>query len=168
MSAADGGGGPRPSFRGPRLAGVVLLAAGVAILVAVTAIPGRGGYSASGPRLVPLIVALGLIVLSLVFLARTFVRPDLQLAERSTLEDARTHWPTPLALMAGLVAYAELLEPLGYIVATSVFFALGARVLGSRRPLRDVAVGVALAVVVYVAFTELLGVALPGGLTPVT
>jgi hypothetical protein len=44
------------SWRGPRLAGFVLLAGSVAILIAVTAIPGRGGYGTSGPRFVPLIV----------------------------------------------------------------------------------------------------------------
>ena len=61
------------SFAGPRLAGLILLAASVAILLAVFAIPGRGGYSTSGPRFVPLIVAAGLIALSAAFL-RAHVR----------------------------------------------------------------------------------------------
>ena len=77
----------RRSFAGQRLAGLVLLAASVAILFAVFAIPGRGGYSSSGPRFVPLIVAIGLIALSAAFLARTWVRPDMELAERSAEED---------------------------------------------------------------------------------
>ena len=47
----------KQSWAGPRLAGVFLLAASVAILIAVTAIPGRGGYGTAGPRFVPLIVA---------------------------------------------------------------------------------------------------------------
>ena len=54
----------KQSWAGPRLAGLFLLAASVAILIAVTAIPGRGGYGTAGPRFVPLIVAVGLIVLS--------------------------------------------------------------------------------------------------------
>ena len=59
----------RQSWTGPRLAGAFLLAASVAILIAVTAISGRGGYSTSGPRFVPLLVAIGLIALSALYLA---------------------------------------------------------------------------------------------------
>jgi putative tricarboxylic transport membrane protein len=155
------------SFTGPRLAGALLLAASVAILLAVFAIPGRGGYSSSGPRFVPLIVAIGLIGLSAAFLARTFVRPDTELAERSAQEDAVTHWATPALLVAAMVAYAWLLEPLGYIVATALFFVPVARLLGSRSLVRDVITGLVLGVGLFTAFTQYLGVSLPAGLTPI-
>lgn len=157
----------RRSFTGPRLAGLALLAGSVAVLIAVTAIPGRGGYEPSGPRFVPLIVAIGLLALSALFLARTFVRADVELAERSAAEDDATHWVTPLLLVAGLVVYVWLLEPLGYPVATLVFFVAVARVLGSRALLRDVAIGLLLGFGLFTAFTQYLGVALPAGLTPI-
>jgi putative tricarboxylic transport membrane protein len=157
----------RRSFAGPRLAGLILLAASVAILLAVFAIPGRGGYSTSGPRFVPLIVAAGLIALSAAFLARTFVRPDMELAERSAEEDAATHWATPALLLVAMIAYAQLLEPLGYILATTLFFAPVARVLGSRSLLRDAIIGLVLGVGLFTAFTQYLGVSLPAGLTPI-
>jgi len=157
----------RRSFAGPRLAGLILLAASVAILLAVFAIPGRGGYSGSGPRFVPLIVAAGLIALSAAFLARTFVRPDMELAERSAEEDAATHWATPALLLVAMIAYAQLLEPLGYILATTLFFAPVARVLGSRNLLRDAIIGLVLGVGLFTAFTQYLGVSLPAGLTPI-
>ncbi len=155
------------SFAGPRLAGLVLLAASVAILLAVFAIPGRGGYSTSGPRFVPLIVAAGLIGLSAAFLARTIVRPDMELAERSAEEDAATHWATPALLLAAMVAYALLMEPLGYILSTAAFFVPVARLLGSRSLLRDVIIGLVAGVGLYTAFTQYLGVSLPAGLTPI-
>ena len=157
----------RRSFAGPRLAGLILLAASVAILLAVFAIPGRGGYSTSGPRFVPLIVAAGLIALSAAFLARTFVRPDMELAERSAEEDAATHWATPALLLVAMIAYAQLLEPLGYILATTLFFAPVARVLGSHSLLRDAIIGLVLGVGLFTAFTQYLGVSLPAGLTPI-
>jgi putative tricarboxylic transport membrane protein len=157
----------RQSWLGPRLAGVFLLAASVGILIAVTAIPGRGGYTTSGPRFVPLIVAIGLIVLSALFLLRTFVRPDVVLAQRSAEEDAATHWATPGLIMAVLLAYAFLLEPVGYPLATAaVFFAL-ARLLGSRHTVRDVIVGLVFGFGLFIAFTQFLGVSLPAGLTPI-
>ena len=157
----------RRSFAGPRLAGMVLLAASVAILFAVFAIPGRGGYSSSGPRFVPLIVAIGLILLTAAFLARTWVRPDMELAERSAEEDAATHWATPALLLVAMVAYALLMEPVGYILSTAAFFVPVARLLGSRSLVRDVVIGLVAGVGLFTAFTQYLGVSLPAGLTPI-
>ena len=157
----------RRSFAGPRLAGLFLLAASVAILLAVFEIPGRGGYSTSGPRFVPLIVAIGLIALSLALLARTVVRPDVELAERSAEEDAATHWATPALLVVAMLAYAFLLEPLGYILSTAAFFVPVARLLGSRSLVRDVVIGLVAGVGLFTAFTQFLGVSLPAGLTPI-
>lgn len=157
----------RPSFTGPRLAGLFLLAGSVAILVAVTAIPGRGGYSTSGPRFFPLVVAIVLIVLSVLYMARTFVRPDVELAARSAEEDAATHWPTPALISVALVVYVFLLDPLGYPVATALLFVAVTRLLGSRQLVRDAIVGVVLGLLVFTAFTQYLGVSLPAGLTPI-
>jgi putative tricarboxylic transport membrane protein len=157
----------RQSWTGPRLAGAVLLAGSVAILIAVTTISGRGGYSTSGPRFVPLLVAIGLIALSALYLARTFIRPDVALAERAAQEDDATHWATPALIMAVLLAYAFLLEPIGYPLATAAVFVAIAWLLGSRSIVRDVLVGLVLGFGLYTAFTQYLGVSLPAGLTPI-
>jgi putative tricarboxylic transport membrane protein len=159
--------GPGRSLTGPRLFGVALLALGVAALVATFAISERGGgVSVSGPRFVPLIVSIVLIVLSIALLVRTTLWPDQELARTAAAEEAATHWPTPGLLLALLVAYVLLLEPLGYVLATVLFFPVGARGLGSTRPVRDVAVGALLGVGLYVAFTQFLGVPLPAGVIP--
>jgi putative tricarboxylic transport membrane protein len=157
----------RQSFTGPRLAGAFLLAASVAILIGVTAIPGRGGYTTSGPRFVPLLVAIGLIALSALFLLRTFVRPDAALAQRSAEEDAATHWATPGLIMVALLAYAFLLDPIGYPLATAAVFMALARLLGSRHTVRDVITGFVFGFGLFIAFTQFLGVSLPAGLTPI-
>jgi len=156
----------RQSWVGPRLAGLVLLAGSVAILIAVTTISGRGGYGTSGPRFVPLIVAIGLIALSALFLVRTWVRPDAALAERSAEEDDATHWATPGLIMAALLVYAFALEPVGYPVATALVFFVVARLLGSRAVVRDAVAGLVLGFGLFTAFTQFLGVSLPGGITP--
>jgi len=164
-----GGGGdaapaPPVSWRGPRIAGLALLALGIAALVATTKIPStREGWAVSGPRFVPLVASLLLIVLSIAFLVRTVVRPDVELARFAAAEAAKTHWPTPGLVMAGLLGYVALLMPLGYALATAVFFTVTARVLGSRRPVRDSLAGVALGVVLSYSFTRWLGVRLPVG-----
>ena len=139
----------------------------MAILIAVTTIPGRGGYGTSGPRFVPLIVAIGLIVLSALFLLRTWWRPDVALAERSAEEDDATHWATPALVMVALLVYAFALEPVGYPLATALVFFAVARVLGSRAPARDAIAGLVLGFGLFTAFTQYLGVSLPAGLTPI-
>jgi putative tricarboxylic transport membrane protein len=157
----------RQSWTGPRLAGLFLLAASAAILIGVTAIPGRGGYGTAGPRFVPLIVACGLILLSALFLLRTWWRPDVALAERSAEEDDATHWATPALIMVALLAYAFLLEPVGYPLATAAVFVALARILGSHALVRDVLAGLVLGFGLFTAFTQYLGVSLPAGLTPI-
>ena len=157
----------KQSWAGPRLAGAFLLAASLAILIAVTAIPGRGGYASSGPRFVPLIVACGLVLLSALFLLRTWWRPDVELAERSAEEDAATHWATPALIMAALLAYAFALEPVGYPLSTALVFFAVARILGSRATVRDAVAGLVLGFGLFTAFTQYLGVSLPAGLTPI-
>jgi putative tricarboxylic transport membrane protein len=160
---------PAPrSFRGPRGWGLILLAIAIAVLVATTTIRSQEGYAATGPRFMPLVVGLLLLVLSLLFLARTFVRPDVELAVRAAREAAATEWARPAAVVAALLAYAFLMEPLGYVVATTLFFVAVARILGSRALVRDLLAGAAIGLVLYVAFTQFLGVDLPAGLTPIT
>src|SRR5262245_64482632 len=105
-----------------RIVGVVLLALGVIALVATFGISSaRYGWSASGPRLAPLLASIALILLALAFLLRTFWRPDELLAEHAARELADTHWPTPIGLLALLVGYVLLLSALGYALATTVF-----------------------------------------------
>ncbi|WP_350276002.1 tripartite tricarboxylate transporter TctB family protein [Kribbella sp. HUAS MG21] len=72
-------------------------------------------------------------------------------------------WFEPVAVSALLVLYALLVVPLGYLIATALLFFAAARVLGSRQLVRDIVVSVVLAVVVYVAFTQFLDISLPAG-----
>jgi putative tricarboxylic transport membrane protein len=149
---------------GIRIMGLALLGLGVAALVATTRIPSiRDGWAVSGPRFVPLVASVLLIVLSIAFLVRTVVRPDVELVQFAAAEAAKTHWPTPGLIMAGLLGYVALLMPLGYALATALFFTASARVLGSTRTPRDAVSGVVLGVVVCYAFTRWLGVRLPVG-----
>jgi putative tricarboxylic transport membrane protein len=161
-------GVPRMSWRGPRAWGVVLLGLAIAVLAATTAIRSPDGYAVTGPRFFPLVVGIFLLVLALLFLARTIVRPDVELAERAAREQAATDWTPPAVVAGALLAYALLLEPLGYIVATTLFFPAVAFILGSRSHVRDAIAGLVLGTVLYVAFTQFLGVDLPAGLTPIT
>jgi putative tricarboxylic transport membrane protein len=142
---------------GARVFGGVLLALGVLAFVASLGV--GDDWSASGPRLAPAISAALLVALSIAFL----VRPGDELASHVEEASRGTHWPTPVLLGGLLVAYALLLSPLGYALATTIFFWLAAWLLGSDRPGRDVVVGLVLGVVCSYAFSHWLNVQLPTG-----
>jgi putative tricarboxylic transport membrane protein len=156
---------PRPSWAGPRATGLGLLALGVVALLATFAIPaGRDGWATTGARFFPLLVSIGLIVCALAQLLRATVLPDHDLARHAGVEAAETDWRTPAIVAGALVAYVLVLEPLGYVVATALFFPVAAWALGSTRQRRDVLAGLAFAVVIDALFTQMLAVPLPIGI----
>ena len=135
-----------------RLTGLVLLA--LAVAYGVTA----SGYQAIigdplGPAVFPIVLAIPLGLLSLYLI----VRPDLEpgwARGRALLKQG-------LAL-AAFVAYAYLLEPLGFIVTTLLAVVALGCLLGAR--LRDAGLaGLAIAVVLFVLFDVLLDLPLPLG-----
>jgi putative tricarboxylic transport membrane protein len=61
----------------------------------------------------------------------------------------------------GLLGVALLIELIGFVLAAGLLFACAARGFGSRRPLRDLAIGIALTLPIYWLFNAGLGVSLP-------
>lgn len=147
-----------------RLATVAVIGLGLLALVGATQVGPGAGYVAVSPAVMPVVVGAGLVVFGILLLLRATVRPDLDLARHVSAEAARTDWRTTLLTLVALVSYALTLGPFGYVLATTWFIPIVARILGSRRPGRDVLVGVVLGVVVYIGFTQFLGVRLPAGL----
>jgi putative tricarboxylic transport membrane protein len=147
---------------GPRVAGGVLLAAGILLLVNAISAAVEDGVTLGGPRLGPLIVTGGWVVLAAAYCVRQLVAP----------EGGRFVISTPLMLAAALLGYALVLKytVVGYVIATAVFFVVAARLLSTRRVrdviVRDLVVAVALSLGIYLAFTRLLGISLPAGVLP--
>ena len=139
----------RPS---DRLTGLLLLA--LAVAYGVTA----SGYEAMigdplGPATFPLVLSIPLGLFSLYLLIRPDPEPD---------------WARGGALLRqGLalvtfVAYAWLLEPLGFIVTTVLAVAILGWLLGGRL-WQSGAAGVVIALVLFVLFHHLLSLPLPAG-----
>jgi putative tricarboxylic transport membrane protein len=149
---------------GLRLAALTVIILGGIILTQVSRIGTGAGFIVVGPRIFPMVVGVGILVLGLLFLLRTTVLLDNDLVAEVTAEEATTDRPTTILSLLSLVAYASLLHPLGYTLATALFFPIIGRILGSTRLRRDIIVGVALGLVIYLAFTRVLGVRLPAGL----
>jgi hypothetical protein len=97
-------------------------------------------------------------------------------ASRSAVDDgdrdagtdpASVQWLTPALLVAALCGYAYVLEPVGFLLSTVVFFVLAVWILGSRHLIRDGLIGVVLSAVIYFSFTQLLAISLPMGVLPI-
>jgi putative tricarboxylic transport membrane protein len=145
----------QPSWTGRLALAGILLAAGIFALSQVASIRSKAGWEPSGARFMPLVVCGAWVVLAAINLVQVLR------AERTR---GRSDLRPAMLLMADLVGYAFLVIPLGYIIATAIAFLVGARILGSRRWVRDVLVAVPLAVGVYFGFTELLSIRLPAGI----
>ncbi len=140
---------------GDRILGIGLLVLAVAYGWAAQQWPEPfGGAEAVGPETFPTILAVVLGLSSLYLI----VKPD---------PDANWPWGRTAAelllAIAILVVYALLMEPLGFVLATTG--AVGALCwrMGAR-PLPALLVGLISAVVVFVTFNYGLSLALPAGL----
>jgi putative tricarboxylic transport membrane protein len=138
---------------------------GVAMAVGTSQFPEATGYAKVGPRLMPMIVSGGLIVLSLLLLKEAFFG-----GFRGVDEDEAAATPTewgPFAwITAGIVANGVLMVHTGFVIAGTVLFVLAARGLGSRAWLRNAVIGAVIAALTYAFFTYGLGLQLPRGILP--
>jgi putative tricarboxylic transport membrane protein len=141
-----------------RIVSLGFLLTAVVVLAQAFAIPQGEGYQAVGPGAFPLLVGGGLAVVAVLGVVQAFR------TGASGEAGEETHWPSVFMLLGALAGYALLLVPAGYWQATTVFFVVVARVLGSRRLVRDVLVGLVLALATYFLFDRLLGITLPPGL----
>lgn len=145
---------------GPFLVGAAMIVLGVVLLWQVFEIPAEG-LAMQGPRFFPLFAVVLWLALALIYLIQHALR--LVRAGDGLPAERFDHTRAALLLVVVLVVYAFLLDPLGYWIATSLFFVTSARTLGSRTLMRDVTIGVGLSLAVYLVFTRALGVRLPEG-----
>jgi putative tricarboxylic transport membrane protein len=167
-----------PGRRTEVIAGVVLVAVGLALFVPALAAGLDRGITLGGPTTTPIVVTALWVVVATVYLVgriRAAAQDRTSRATRTEPEGPAApgiRWRVPLLLMVLLVAYAVVLKytVVGYVLATALFFVGSARLL-EHRPLResivrDVVVGVVLSLAIYLAFTRLLGISLPAGVLP--
>lgn len=89
--------------------------------------------------------------------------------EAESLAPAKTwktysDWRTVGLLLAGVVAFVLLLNPLGWIISAAMLFWVVAYALGSRRQVFDIGVGLLFSSITQLAFGAGLGLSLPSGI----
>lgn len=140
-------------------AGIVLL--GLVTIVETAGAPASPLYARVGPEAFPYAVGSCLLLLGLA-LALKGIRGGWRDAEAAReLGPARRR---PLVwLLTGLGLNVALIGHAGFIAASTLLFLCVARAFGSRQPLRDGLIGLALAGMAYAGFAGLLGISLGRG-----
>ncbi len=72
-------------------------------------------------------------------------------------------WRTVGLMLADVVAFVLLLEPLGWIISATMLFWMVAYALGSHRRFFDIGVGLLFSSIIQLAFGAGLGLSLPSG-----
>ena len=159
MSSSDQHPAPPRLAMPELLIGVGLLACAAAVAWQTLAIPVSPLYSKVGPTVFPYITMTGMIVLSLLLIVAA-VRGGWQPQEE---KETPTDWKAMGIVVAGLVANLVLIQPLGFTAASVVMFVLVCYGFGSKRTLRDVMLGLILALAAYFGFARALGVNIGAG-----
>jgi putative tricarboxylic transport membrane protein len=162
-------GSTRPAGRlaGRSELGVALLLGAVAVVVLVDAIRTHAPYSQAdpvGPRTVPFIVG-GLLLTCAVALAVDVLRGGHGEAEEGEDVDlsAPTEWRVVLPLVGAFVANILLIDAVGWVLSGALLFWGSSWALGSRHPVRDAAISLALSLGTFYGFYLGLGILLPAG-----
>lgn len=155
--------------KGPDWGGVAL-AVGILVLTAIasiatTSITSEAGYARVSPQVVPIGIDIALGVCGLLLLVQALRGGWLADQEEFEAQARReTSWWSLVWVSAGLLLQAAILDIAGFVLSTALLFVLVARGFGSRRPWIDVPLGLGLAVLTYILFTQALSLTLPAGL----
>ncbi|MEV4171080.1 tripartite tricarboxylate transporter TctB family protein [Nonomuraea sp. NPDC049709] len=143
---------------------VVVLVLGVLVVVGTLDVSAAASRLGIGPRFFPMLVGGAMVLIGLFYVADV-VRGGHGDPEESEDVDAAapTDWRS-VGLVSGIfLAFAALLNVLGWIIGASLLFFGLSVALGAEHKLRAAGIAVVMGVATYLLFVKGLGVTLPGG-----
>ena len=154
----------RPDYAQYVVCAVMVVVGAFLVFNGVTMPGGYAKVDPVGPRLFPIAIGIGLLVMAVVL---AIAIPRGSRGEADAGEDIDPDMPSDwrtVGLLVGLfVLLILLVQPLGWAIAGALFFAGCATVLGSKHYVRNIAIGAVLAVASFYAFYSGLGIPLPAG-----
>ncbi|MCU1443642.1 MAG: hypothetical protein JWQ59_1792 [Cryobacterium sp.] len=158
----------RSLMRGRSELGVAALLGAIAVVVAIdTANIRHTAVNAGvmGPQVVPTLIAIGLALCAIALAVDVLRGGHAEPEEGEDIDLSHgAHWPTLLGLGGIILVGALLLNVLGFVIASSLTFYGSALMLGSRRYVWALLIGIALSVGTFYGFVLGLGIPLPAGL----
>ncbi|MEU0135722.1 tripartite tricarboxylate transporter TctB family protein [Streptomyces sp. NPDC006296] len=170
---------------------LLLLATGTVLAIGTFTMDVPANVASPGPQLFPLVIAAACLVFAVLLGIETLRTPEpAEVADPATPASAdtpaeedtegtasaasasgtdtpatriRSNRPAVAGVVGTVVAFIALLEPLGWLICGALLFWGVARSLGSRRPVFDLFLSLALSSLVQLAFSAGLGLGLPPG-----
>ena len=152
----------KASARPDLAVGISVTALGLLTAWLTWVIPVTPVYAVVGPKLVPAVVAAALVLLGLLLSAWRCAAAGAP----TCLKSAEAGPPNLHALGwlgGGMLLNLLLIEPLGFSIGAAVQFVCTARAFGSRAPLRDATIALAVSLGAFFLFVEALGVNIGAG-----
>jgi len=156
--AAEAAGTPRADLA----VGLFVAALGLLTIYAAYAIPASPIYAQVGATAVPYLVGTILVLLGAA-LAASALRGGWSGGLEEAMAAPPTNWRALALLGAGLLVQIALIGWLGFVIAATIQYVLVCAAFGSRRPLRDLGIGLAVTLGAYLGFSRLLGVNIGAG-----
>jgi putative tricarboxylic transport membrane protein len=145
------------------LAGFIWLGLSIYILVESLQI-GLGGFRSPDAGLFPILTALPLGIFSLLLIFDAALRKEDPKEEPRKVWAKETKWKNLILAFLALVAYALLVDPLGYVLTTFLFVLLLFRLIEPQSWAVSVLAALATALVTFVVFNLWLNTQLPEGM----
>ena len=150
----------RPDYAQYIVCVVLVLVGGFLVYDALSLPGGYAKVDPVGPQLFPMVIGIGLLVTTFLI-----VRSQSEAEAGEDIDpNLPSDWRTVGLLIAMFVALIVLVVPLGWAIASALFFAGCATVLGSKHYVRNILIGVVLSVGSFYAFYSGLGIPLPAGI----
>lgn len=137
------------------MAGIISIIVGVFYMIGVYLVPVASIGSPYAPIYFPTGLGVGMIVLGIIVLLRE---------KKFSIEKYKSDKTIPMIFKTAviIIIYALLFNPLGYVLSTMVFMFMMLYLFnGKKNMARTLIVTVLFSVLVYVAFSKILGVYLP-------
>ncbi|MFI6507381.1 tripartite tricarboxylate transporter TctB family protein [Streptosporangium sp. NPDC050855] len=158
--------GPGRSWRRPELGlAALVLALGAFVIVGTADVGTAGAALGPGPRFFPVLVGGAMLLTGLCYVIDVLRGGH---GDPEEAEDAdtgvRADWRTVALVSVIFLAFAGLLDLLGWIVAGALLFFGLSVTLGAAHRARAAVIAILLSTATYLAFVKGLGVTLPAGL----
>lgn len=144
---------------------VLAIVGGFLVYSGLTLDEGFAKVDPVGPKFFPLVIGVAALLLA-VILAVAIPRGSKGEADAGEDIDpeAPGDWRTVGLLIALFVAMILLVNPVGWVITSALFFAGAATILGAKHYVRNIVIGIGLALASFYAFYSGLGIPLPAGI----